>query len=119
MNTIVAARKKWIDALHNRNMYNLLDCYDKTHTFKGTVARKVTYTKQDLKFYFDNLLQMKPTVTFIKSDLKKIDGLYFDSGSYVFSFASSKQLNANYQFVYKIVDGDPKIVSHFSSSITK
>jgi len=117
MNIIVAARKKWIDALHNRNMYNILDCYSKTHTFKGTIAKKVTYTRSDLQGYFSNLLQMKPSVTFVKSELKKFDNLYFDSGTYVFTFPQRKQLNANYQFVYKIVENEVKIVSHFSSSI--
>jgi len=117
MNIIVAARRKWIDALHNKNMYNILDCYHKNHTFKGTLSRKVTYSKNDIDGYFSNLLEMKPSVTFIKSDLKKIDNLYIDSGTYVFTFPSSKQLNANYQFVYKIEDNEAKIVSHFSSSI--
>ena len=117
MNTIVAARKKWIDAIHSKNLYNILDCYNKNHTFKGTLSKKVTYNKNHIDMYFSNLLQMKPSVTFIKSELKKIDDMYFDSGTYVFTFPSSKQLNANYQFVYKMVDGTPKIVSHFSSSI--
>jgi hypothetical protein len=117
MNIIVAARRKWIQALHNKNMYNLLDCYHKNHTFKGTLAKKVTYSQNDLSGYFSNLMQMKPSVTFVKSDLKKIGGLYFDSGTYSFTFPSSKQKNANYQFVYKVEGGEAKIVSHFSSSI--
>jgi|TARA_R110000772_G_scaffold28741_3_gene72301 hypothetical protein len=117
MNIIVAARRKWIQALHNKNMYNILDCYHKNHTFKGTLARKVTYSKNDLNDYFSNLIQMKPSVTFMKSDVKKIDGLYFDSGTYAFTFPSSKQINANYQFVYKVEEGEVKIVSHYSSSI--
>ena len=117
MNIIVAARRKWIDALHNKNMYNILDCYYKKHTFKGTLSNRVTYTKKDLSCYYTRLLQMKPSVTFIKSDLKKINGHYFDSGTYAFTFPSSKQINANYQFVYKIEDSEAKLVSHFSSSI--
>ena len=86
MNIIVAARRKWMNALHNKNMYNMLDCYYKTHIFKGTLSKKITYTKKDLACYYTHLLQMKPSVTFIKSDLKKIDGFYFDSG--VFDFDS-------------------------------
>ena len=117
MNIIVAARRKWIQALHYRNMYNMLDCYHKNHTFKGTLVRKVTYSKNDLDDYFTNLFQLRPSVTFVKSDVKKIDGLYFDSGTYVFTFPLTKQVDANYQFVYKVEEGEAKIVSHFSSSI--
>jgi len=116
MNTIIAARQKWINAISNRNMYNLLDCYHKNHIFKGTVVKKVTYTEHELKNYFNNLLEKNPSVTFIKSDLRKIDNLYFDSGSYVFSSPYMEQLNANYQFIYKLENGEPKIISHFSCS---
>jgi len=117
MNIVLSTRKKWLDAIHNRNLYNILDCYHKNNTFKGTLSKKVTYNMDGLRSYFGNLLQMKPSVTFIKSDLKKIGDLYFDSGIYVFTFSSSKQLSANYQFVYRIKNGESKIVSHFSSSI--
>ena len=119
MTPALRLRRKWIDALHNRNLYNILDCYHKNHTFKGTLSKKVTYNKDGLRGYFEHLLEMKPNVTFIKSELKKIGDMYFDSGTYVFTFPSSKQLDANYQFVYKMEGKEPKIVSHFSSSISK
>jgi len=119
MNIIVAARKKWLDAINTRNMYNIMDCYHKNHIFKGTLSRKVTYTENELKKYFERLLEMKPKVVFVKSDLKNIDGIYFDSGTYVFTFPSNKQINANYQFVYKVVGTEVKLISHFSSSIGK
>lgn len=117
MNVVLRTRKKWSDALNNGNMYNILDCYHANHIFKGTLAKKVTYSRDAIKTYFLNLLQMKPRVTFIKSDIKKIDSLYFETGSYVFTFPDNKMLNANYQFIYKEDDEGLKIVSHFSATI--
>jgi hypothetical protein len=117
MNVVLRARKKWLDALNTGNMYNILDCYHVNHTFKGTLAKKVTYNRDGIKFYFLNLLQMKPRVTFIKSEIKKIDSMYFESGTYAFTFPDNKMINANYQFIYKEDDGELKIVSHFSAAI--
>ena len=119
MTPAMRLRRKWIDAVHSRTLYNILDCYHKNHTFKGTLSKKVTYNKDSLRGYFEHLLEMKPNVTFIKSEMKKIDDMYFDSGTYVFTFPSSKQIDANYQFVYRMEEGEPKIVSHFSCSISK
>ena len=116
MNSSLRMRKKWMDAVNSGNLYNILDCYHSKHTFKGTMSKKVTYNIYNINKYFSNLLQMKPRVTFIKSDFMKVDNMYIESGTYVFSFPDQKMINANYQFIYKDFEDDMKIVSHFSCS---
>lgn len=117
MNRIIAARQKWSTALHESNINGVLNCYNREHIFKGTISQKVTYDTEDLRYYFENLITRNPSVTFIKSELKQVNELFFDSGKYSFMFSSNEIINANYQFIYKFVDNEPKIISHFSSLI--
>lgn len=117
MNRIVAARKKWIDALHARNLYSVLDCYAKNHIFKGTMNKKVTDGKDDTKQYFEQFLQKEPIVTFVKSEIKQVKDTYVDYGTYSFQTKNDGFIYANYQFVYTLYETEAKIVSHFSSKI--
>ena len=114
--SIVNARSMWIDSLHAKNLNGILDCYDRENTlFKGTINRKVTTSRLELEIYFRNFLNRNPTVTFIKSDIIYMNYSFFDSGTYTFQFKNSKPIYANYQFVYKMIGDEPKIISHFSS----
>ena len=117
MNRIVSARKKWIDALNTKNLYSILNCYDKNHVFKGTMNSKVTDRNFDTKIYFQNFLQKEPRVTFIRSEIRKVNDTYVDYGTYSFQTKNDGSIYANYQFIYTIEGSEPKIVSHFSSKI--
>jgi len=114
---VIRARKKWIDALKTKNLYGILNCYSKVHMFKGTMRNRVTNSEHCLREYFQTLMKREPNVTFLRSNIIKINDMYFDSGTYSFTFHGNEIVNANYQFVYEVVDGELKIVSHFSSII--
>jgi hypothetical protein len=116
---IIEARKKWKDSLLSGNLYGVLNCYNKNeHTFKGTTNNRVTSSEYDLKIYFTNFLTRNPlSVTFTKSDIIYVNYSFFDSGTYAFHFEKGNPIYANYQFVYKMIGGEPKIISHFSSEI--
>lgn len=116
MNRIVLARKKWIDSLHNRNLYSILDCYSNNHVFKGTMNHKVTDRYDDTRRYFERFLKDEPIVTFITSDIKDMGDTFMDYGTYSFKVKEGF-VHANYQFIYRIIDNNPKIVSHFSCKI--
>lgn len=94
-----------------------MSCYSNRHIFKGTLRNRVTNSEHCLRTYFENLMRREPNVTFLRSNIMKIDNIYFDSGTYSFTFNGNEIVNANYQFVYEVIDGELKIVSHFSSII--
>jgi hypothetical protein len=118
MNRIVIARSKWRDAINSKNLYSLLGCYNKEHTFKGTMNDRVTVQTEDTKRYFTQLLEKNPTVVFTKSEIQNTDGVYIDSGTYVFCMVNKESVTANYQFVYTRDTDNPKIISHFSSKVS-
>ena len=115
---IINARSMWTDSLHSRNLYSLLDCYDTENViFKGTTNNRVTSSKTDLEFYFKKFLKKSPTVTFTQSNITYVNYSFFDTGTYAFHFENGRPIYANYQFVYKMIGDEPKIISHFSSEI--
>ena len=117
MNRIVSARKKWVDALHTRNIYSVMQCYHKNHIFKGTMNRIVTDRPVDTKIYFETFLKKEPIVTFVRSDIKRVNNTFVDYGTYTFQTKDDGFIYANYQFIYTTEGLEPKIVSHFSSKI--
>lgn len=114
---VIGARKKWVDALKTKNIHGILSCYKKEHIFKGTLRNRVTHDTHCLQTYFESLMKRNPNVTFLRSNIIKVNDMYYDSGTYSFTFDGNEILNANYQFVYEVIDGELKIVSHFSSII--
>ena len=116
MNKIVKARNLWIESLHTGNLYGIMNCYHNQHTFKGTLNTKVTERKEDTEMYFQQLFNLNPKVVFVKSDIMKMGGTYMDYGTYMFDL-NSNYVYATYQFTYKMVGDEPKIISHFSCKI--
>ena len=117
MNRIVAARNRWIDALHTKNIFSILECYHSKHLFKGTMNHIVTDRVEDTKEYFKKFISNQPVVTFVRSDIKKYNDTYIDYGTYAFQLKNEGFIYANYQFIYILIDDNPKIISHFSSKI--
>lgn len=117
MNIIVLARKKWIESINTKNIYNIMECYNIKHIFKGTMNHKVTDRKNDTRRYFEKFLKNNPKVIFTRSDIIQMNDTYIDYGTYSFQTKNDGFISANYQFIYKIVDDKPKIISHFSSKI--
>lgn len=117
MNSIISARKRWAEALHKRNLYSVMECYHKKHIFKGTMNHKVTDRVDDTETYFKSFLEKQPIVTFVRSDIKKVNDTFVDYGTYTFQTKNDGFIYANYQFVYTTEGTVPKIVSHFSSKI--
>ena len=117
MNRIISARKRWIEALHTRNLFSILECYHNSHIFKGTMNTKVTDRKDDTKHYFEKFLKTEPIVTFVKSEIKQVKDTYVDYGTYSFHTKNDGFIYANYQFIYTLQGSDLKIISHFSCKI--
>ena len=117
LNRVITTRTKWSNALNNRNLPMIISCYDKVHSFKGTLATKVTQSNECLEDYFKKLFKDRPKVLFIETKIIKIDNLFFDSGRYKFDIESGKTIHANYQFIYKFIDEEMKIISHYSCKV--
>ena len=120
MRSLLKLRDLWAAAVKNRDFPKILSVYNsKNIIFKGTLSSEVQYNMKGVEKYFRALLKKGTvtTVTFKNSKIVKLGDKYVESGDYNFSFSDQKGLlQANYQFIYEMSDGYPKITSHFSSS---
>ena len=67
-----------------------------------------------LEDYFTRLGSKKPRVTFTSGFITNSNGTYIDRGYYTFIIPNDKSLFAEYVMSYKVIDGELKIVSHYS-----
>lgn len=110
-------RSKWSKFLKEGDVEGVISCYDKNPTFKGTMVKRVTHTDKSIKNYFTKFCKNFPKVTFKESKIEKNESFYIDSGTYVFKLKNNEIVEANYQFIYKEIKSEFKIISHYSCLI--
>jgi hypothetical protein len=117
LSRIIAARNIWAENLNKSNVNAIINCYKKNAVFKGTMSDDVSYDRDGLEKYFEELLGKNPSVHFIQSTITETDtNLVLDTGVYIFVIGD-KTVKANYQFVYDAEHRKPLIISHFSGKM--
>ena len=111
---VIQARRLWSSMVERGNVRGVVECYSNSHIFKGTLNNHITNTEQALEEYFTRLTKKTPKILFTTSNIENIsEDTFTDTGKYTFVLKDDC-LFARYIMTYKVVDGETKIISHYS-----
>lgn len=106
---------KWNDALQTCDENTVIALYDKNAVLLPTISNKVRHNHNEIKDYFINFLTKEPKGKINESNIRIFDELAINSGIYTFSFNDNSSVQARFTFVYKLIEGEWKIIEHHSS----
>ena len=107
--------QKWVNAIKSGDPKQVTDLYHPDNgILLGTFSNKERIGHELILEYFENLLKSPVEVEIVSEHFFTRDGYSVNSGHYNF-VVSGKIINARFSFVYQLLAGVVKIISHHSS----
>jgi uncharacterized protein (TIGR02246 family) len=116
--------KRWNDALKAKDYERVAALYSSQDlSFLPTVSSKFIRDGESTKEYFVNFLKKLPDGTITQDNVQRFgNDAYLHTGMYTFQtgpFWNRKAVEARFSYMWRIIDGDWKIVHHHSSALPK
>ena len=114
-NKIILVFEKWNNALKTCDENIVASLYHDNAVLLPTISNKVRHNHNEIKDYFINFLSKEPQGKIDESNIRIFDEIALNSGIYTFSFNDNSSVQARFTFVYKLIEGEWKIIEHHSS----
>jgi uncharacterized protein (TIGR02246 family) len=111
---------KWSAALQSGKTDEVVRLYGKDAILLPTISNRVRHNHAELKEYFNQLLESKPTCKMNEQHIRAFDDLALNSGTYTYTLTKNgKQVEvpARFTFVYQKQGKDWLIIEHHSSAM--
>lgn len=115
--SITALFDQWNQALNTRDPKQVVACYAEDAILLPTVSNQVRHNHAEIEDYFVAFCAKGPQGVIDEANTRLIGDIAINSGVYTFSFDDGSQVQARYSFVYRLMNGEWKIIEHHSSAM--
>ena len=106
---------KWNLALQTRDPMKVVELYADDAILIPTVSNIVRHNHEEIKDYFTKFLQKGPKFEIDEINIRMIDKLAVNSGTYTVTFDDDTLAKARFTFVYQNINQGWLIIEHHSS----
>ncbi len=114
---VISLFEDWNAALQTRDPKKVTDLYASDGILLPTVSNQVRHNHEEIQDYFVHFLAKGPEGKIDESNVRILGELAINSGVYTFTFSDGAVVQARYTYVYRLIDGEWKIIEHHSSQM--
>ena len=108
----------WNSALATQDPDVVTALYAEEGILLPTVSNQVRHNHSEIRAYFVDFLKKKPQGSINESNALMLGPDFAtNSGVYTFEFGDGSTVTARYSYIYKLHNGDWKILQHHSSAM--
>ena len=115
MNEIRVLIDKWNLALQSRDPTKVVKLYAADAILIPTLSNIVRHNHEEIEDYFAHFLQKGPRFEIDETNIRVIDNLAVNSGTYAVTFEDGTTARARFTFVYQNINQHWLIIEHHSS----
>ena len=106
---------KWNLALQSRDPAKVVELYTADAILIPTISNIVRHNHKEIEDYFAHFLQKGPKFEIDETNIRVIDNLAVNSGTYTATFEDGTSARARFTFVYQNISQRWLIIEHHSS----